>query len=220
VSRRAWVILVGVVAVIIIGSLTFLTNSGTPRPMTYGDIGTELGTGRIERPEIGFAVTTPPGWHAWEPSTRFQDWWGADEVVHLWMEPANDRAEWWMGTCGVGEACTRERMVEAGGQAYCWFVDDTQIARDGEWTGLSTPLELAAGGLSEEDGWLELSTAVEDLPSGQAGVIEVVDPNGWQQTVHHHTDGERWFRHICGVLDSDVDPRSIAESFEFLPTAG
>ena len=82
----------------------------------------------------------------------------------------------------------------AGGEAWCWFVDDSRVARDGKWASLSIPLELAANGLSEED--------------------------GWQQTVHHHTDGERWFRHTCGVLDSDVDPRSIAESFEFLPTAG
>ncbi|MEX1335857.1 MAG: hypothetical protein AB1Z66_11200 [Candidatus Limnocylindrales bacterium] len=216
-SRRAWATILVIVALIIVGSFAFLQTSGSPRPTTYGDIGTELGSGRIERPEPGFAVTTPHGWTAWEPSTDFQDWWGAGTVVHLWLEPAPEADEWWMGTCDIGEDCTLERMVEAGGEAYCWIVDDTELATDEGWSGPAVPASLTATGLAGQPGWTAIDTTLEVLPSGEAGLVRGVDPNGWSQHIWHLSDGGHWFRLLCGVLDGDVEPRSIAESFEFLP---
>ena len=47
-------------------------------------------------------------------------------------------------------------------------------------------------------------------------MFEAVDPNGWEQSIHHLTDGDRWLRLICGVLDSDVEPGSVARTLEFL----
>mgnify|MGYP001816886466 FL=1 len=221
-SYRAWGTIIVVVALLIVGSLVFLQTSGSPRPSTYEDIGTELGSGRIERPEAGFAITTPPGWRAWAPSTDWQDWWGAGAVVHLWMEPASDAAEWWMGTCDIGEECDLERMVDAGGHAYCWVLDDTELAAEADWTSPALPAGKTASGLAEQQGWTEIGTAVEALPSGEASVVRAVDPNGWSQEMWYLTDGDRWYRLICGVLDSDVEPRAIAETLEFrpIPTAG
>lgn len=219
-SYRAWASIIIAVALTILGSFLFLQSIGTVRPSTYEDIGTEHGGGRIERPDVGFAITTPAGWSAWEPSTGWQDWWGADTVVHLWLEPASEAETWWMGTCDMGEECTRERMVEAGGEAYCWIVDDTEFAAEAEWSGPAMPAALTATGLAEQEGWTEIGTALEELPSGEASMVRAVDPNGWPQQVWHMTDGERWFRLICGVLDGDTEPRQIAEAFEFLPPPG
>lgn len=217
-SRRAWTTIVVVVVLIIAGSLVFLQTSGAPRPTTYSEIGAELGSGHIERPGPGFAVTTPPGWTAWAPSTDFQDWWGAGTVVHLWMEPAGQTEDWWMGTCGIGEDCTLERMVAAGGEAYCWIIDDSELAAEDGWSGPAVPAALTADGLAEQPGWTDLEASLEVLPDGTAGLVRGVDPNGWSQQVWHFNDRERWFRLLCGVLDSEVEPRAIAETFEFLPT--
>ncbi len=221
VSYRAWATILVVVGVIIVGSLWFLQSSGSPRPTTYEEIGTELGSGRIERAEHGFAVTAPAGWTAWEPSTGFQDWWGAGTWVRLWMEPTPTAGtqEWWMGTCGIGEDCTLVRMVEAGGEAFCWIVEDDEIAAELGWNSPAEPAEQTATGATDELGWSEVSTAVEDLPSGEAAMVRAVDPNGWPQEIWHFRDGERWNRLLCSMLDSDIEPRSIAETFEFLPLA-
>ena len=217
---RAWATIIVVVALVILGSFLFLQSSGTQRPSTYEDIGSELGSGRIERPDVGFAITAPNGWSAWEPSTGWQDWWGADTVVHLWLEPGSDSETWWMGACDIGEECTRERMVEAGGEAYCWIVDDTELAAQAEWSGPAMPAALTATGLAEQEDWTEIGTALEELPSGEASMVRAVDPNGWPQQTWHMTDGDRWFRLICGVLAGDTEPREIAETFEFLPLPG
>ena len=218
VSYRAWGTIIVVVALIIGGSMLFLQSSGSARPSTYGDIGTELGDGRIERLDIGFAVTAPPGWTAWQPSPAFQDWWGAGTWVHLWMEPAPVTDAWWMGTCDIGEECGYERMVEAGGEAYCWIVDDTDLASEQAWGTVSTPAESTASGLAGQEGWSDFDTAVEQLPNGAASVVRATDPTGWPQEIWHLSDGKRWYRVLCGILDSDVEPATIAESFEFLPT--
>lgn len=220
VGYRFWAAIVVVVALIIVGSFFFLETSNSPRPRTYDDIGSELGSGRIVRPEQGFAVTTPPGWMAWEPSTGFQDWWGADTVVHLWMEPAAETETWWMGTCGIGQRCTHERMVEAGGEAYCWIIDDTELANEAAWSGPATPAAQIATGLAAQEGWSEVGTAIETMPNGEAAMVRATDPNGWPQQMWHVTDGDRWFRLMCGLLDSDVQPRTIVESLEFLPVSG
>jgi hypothetical protein len=214
-----WGTVVVVVMLIIIGSAFYLQSSGTPRPRTYADIGMALGGGRVERPDPGFAITIPPGWQAWAPSTGWQDWWGADTVVQLWLEPSSDAETWWMSTCDVGEECTRERMVEAGGEAYCWVLDDTALAVEAEWKGPPDPAAATAGGLAEQDGWTQVGTAATELLSGEASMVRAVDPNGWPQEMWHVTDGDRWFRLICGMLDSDIEPRSIAETIEFLPLA-
>ena len=218
-SRRAWATLIAVVAFIIAGSLYFLQASGAARPSAYGDIGLEVGRGRIELPDAGFALTAPPGWLAWDPSTGFQDWWGADQVVQLWLEPAGDDETWWMGTCGIGEQCTRERMVEAGGEAYCWVIDDTELAAEAGWNSSAVPAALTATSLAEQGGWTDIRTANVELPAGRASVVRGVDPNGWLQEMYYLNDGERWFRLICGVLESDVEPISVAETFEFLPAS-
>jgi hypothetical protein len=217
VSYRAWGTIIAIVALMIVGAMLFLQTSGSARPTSYADIGTELGDGRIERSDIGFAVTTPPGWTAWQPSPAFQDWWGAGTWVHLWMEPAPTRDTWWMGTCDIGEACAYERMVAAGGEAYCWIVDDTDLASEQAWGTVSTPAESTASGLAGQEGWSDFDTAVEQLPNGAASVVRATDPNGWPQEIWHLSDGERWYRVLCGILDSDVEPATIAESFEFLP---
>jgi hypothetical protein len=220
VSARAWATVVVVALIIIGGSLYFMQNSGSPPPSTYDDIGIELGSGRIERPEHGFAVTTPPGWTAWEPSTGFQDWWGADTWVRLWMEPEPTSEAWWMSACEIGEECTLERMVGAGGRAFCWVVDDTELAAEAGWSGPAVPAERTATGVAAEDGWSDISTAVDELPSGEAAMVRAVDPNGWPQEIWHLRDGERWNRLLCSMLDHDVDPRSIAETFEFIRDNG
>ena len=219
VSYRAWAMVMLVVTLVIIGSIYFLQTTGEPRPETYEDIGVELGGGRVDRSEHGFAVTLPPGWTAWEPSTGFQDWWGADTWVRLWMEPAptSQSEEWWMGGCGIGEQCTLERMVAAGGEAFCWIVDDTELAAEAGWATPAIPAAQTATGVATQDGWSEIGTAVEDLPSGEAAMVRAVDPNGWPQEIWHLNDGDRWNRLFCSMLDSDVEPRSIAETFEFLP---
>ena len=217
VSYRAWGTIIVVVALIIGGSVLFLQSSGSPRPTTYADIGTELGDGRVERQDIGFAVTTPPGWTAWQPSPSFQDWWGAGTWVHLWMEPTPVSDEWWMGTCDIGEECAYERMVAAGGEAYCWVVDDTEFAAEAEWSDVRVPAVETATGLADLEGWSVFETALEELPRSTASVVRAVDPNGWPQEIWHLTDGERWYRILCGILDSDVEPAGIAESFEILP---
>ena len=216
-SYRAWGTIIVVVALIIVGSVVFLQTSNSPRPSTHEDIGTELGGGRIELPDAGIAITTPSDWTAWRPSTSWQDWWAAGTVVHLWMEPSSDAEEWWMGTCGIGEDCTLDRMVAAGGEAYCWIVDDTELAAEAEWSGPASPAARTAAGLAEQEGWTEIGTALEQLPSGEASVVRAVDPNGWPQWMWHLTDGERWSRLICSVLDGETDPRAIAETLEFLP---
>ena len=218
VSYRAWATIIILVAMIILGSIWFLQTSGSPRPSTYEEIGTELGSGRIDLAEHGFAVTTPEGWTAWEPSTDFQDWWGANVWVRLWMEPTPEPGteEWWMGTCGIGEECTLERMVEVGGEAFCWVVDDSELAAEADWDGPATPAELTATS-AEEQGWTEVSTAVEALPSGEAAMMRATDPNGWPQEIWHLSDGERWHRVFCSVLDSDVEPIQVAQTFEYLP---
>ncbi len=217
---RFWAAIVVVVALIVMGSLVFLQANNAARPSTYDDIGNNLGSGRIERPEQGFAVTTPPGWTAWQPSTDFQDWWGAEAVVHLWMEPTPETETWWMSTCGLREECTLERMVAAGGQAYCWILDDTELAAEAEWSGPSIPAAQVATGLASQEGWSEIGTATAELPVGEGAMVRAVDPNGWSQQMWHLTDGDRWFRLMCGVLDSDVEPRAIAETFELLPISG
>ena len=125
-----------------------------------------------------------------------------------------------MGACDIGEECKRDRMVEAGGEAYCWIVDDTELAAQAEWSGPAMPAALTATRLTEQEGWTEIGTALEELPSGEASMVRAVDPNGWPQQTWHMTDGERWFRLICGVLDGDLEPRTIAETFEFLPLPG
>jgi len=220
VSSRAWVTLVVVALIVIAGSLTFLQDRGLPRPTTYDDIGTELGGGRVERTEAGFAITAPDGWLAWEPAPAFGDWWGADSVVELWTEPAGD-GEWWMGACGVGEDCTRDRMAAAGGQAYCWVVDDTARARDAGWTDLAEIAAATAAGLARQEGWTGIGTAVEERPDGMtAAMVHATDPNGWDQTIYHLNAGERWFRLVCGVIDSTFEPRSVAATFEILPASG
>ena len=56
--------------------------------------------------------------------------------------------------------------------------------------------------------------------SGEASMVRAIDPNGWPQQMWHMTDGDRWFRLICGVLAGDTEPREIAETFEFLPLPG
>lgn len=33
----------------------------------------------------------------------------------------------------------------------------------------------------------------------------------------HLTDGQRWLRPWCGHLETEIDPRSIAETIECLP---
>lgn len=213
---RFWAVTFIVVGLVIGASIIFLQTSGAPRPSTYDDIGADLGGGRVERPDVGFAVTAPPGWTAWEPSTGFQDWWGAETRVYLWMEPGATTEEWWMGTCGIGEQCTYERMVEAGGEAYCWVVDDTELAAEADWNSPAIPAALTARGLAEQEGWTAVGTAVEELSDREAGMVRAVDPNGWPQQFWFLTDGDRWFRLMCGVLDSGVEPRSIAETFEFL----
>lgn len=217
VGYRFWAVILIVVAVIIVGSLYFMQTSGSPRPATYADIGIELGSGRIEYPEHGFSLTTPPGWAAWEPSTGFQDWWGADGLVRIWMEPAPQTDAWWMDSCDIGDECTLERMVEAGGEAFCWIVDDTELASEAGWSSPATPARLTATGVAEQEGWSEISTVVDDLPSGEAAMVRAVDPNGWPQEIWHLSDGDRWNRLFCSMLDSDVEPRSIAETFEFIP---
>mgnify|MGYP001811938795 CR=1 FL=1 len=216
-STRAWGTILVIVALLTVGSLVFLQNRGAPRPSTYEDIGTELGSGRIERPDVGIAVTTPAGWAAWQPSTDFQDWWNAGTWVHLWMEPEATTDEWWMGTCDIGQDCDLERMVTAGGEAYCWVADDTELAAEAGWRSPATPARDIAAGLAAQEGWSAIETAVEELPNGEASVLRAVDPNGWQQEIWHLTDGARWYRVLCGVLDSDLQPRTLSETFEFMP---
>ena len=82
------------------------------------------------------------------------------------------------------------------------------------------PAALTATGLAEQEDWTEIGTALEELPSGEASMVRAIDPNGWPQQMWHMTDGDRWFRLICGVLAGDTEPREIAETFEFLPLPG
>ena len=49
-SYRAWTFLIVVLAILIVGSLYFLQVGVPSRPTTYDDIGTELGSGRVEQP--------------------------------------------------------------------------------------------------------------------------------------------------------------------------
>lgn len=214
-STRAWATILVIVVGLIVVSLVFLQTVNPPRPTTYAEIGPELGSGRIERTEQGFAVTTPEGWTAWAPAASFQDWWGSDRVVQLWMEPAAESETWWMSACGIGDECTRERMVEAGGEAYCWILEDTELAEELGWSGPDDPMGLTVE-TAEREEWTDVRTATEELPAGTAGVFEAIDPNGWEQSIRYVTDGERWLRLLCGVLDSDVEADSIARTLEFL----
>ena len=217
-SYRAWTFLIAVVAILIVGSLYFLQVGVPSRPTTYDDIGAELGSGRVEQPAAGFAITTPEGWLAWEPSHDFQDWWGASQVVRLWMEPRSEADDWWMADCGIADDCTREHMIAAGGEAYCWVIEDTATARDDGWTEVATPVDLSTAALTA-DGWTDVTGSTEALPNGAAGFVSATDPNGWRQSFISVSDGDRWLRLICGVLDSDVDPLTIASTLEFLPAA-
>ena len=215
-SLRAWLTILAVVVVIIVGSLFFLQNANEPVPTTYEEIGAEIGSGRIERAEAGFAVTTPEGWRSWDPSTTFQDWWGAGTLMLLWMEPAAETEEWWLSACSVGEECTRERMVEAGGEAYCWYIDDTELAGEEGWSDPVAAAEILTTAFEDDGNWTDVRTTSTDLPSGPAGIVSATDPNGWQQVIYHLSDGDRWYRQICGLLESDLDPGTVAATFEFL----
>ena len=116
-----------------------------------------------------------------------------------------------------GEVRSTPITLLAAAAAFIGSQIDTELAAEAGWSGPAMPAALTATGLAEQEDWTEIGTALEELPSGEASMVRAIDPNGWPQQMWHITDGDRWFRLICGVLAGDTEPREIAETFEFLP---
>lgn len=161
--------------------------------------GLVIASGRIERPEDGFALTFPDDWRV-EAFTSEQ----ADEAFAGTMLEGRTRA----GLAGV-DADTGEG---------CGLLDATVFVREvAGWTSVHDAAPEGARNLLSMPEWVETSSTVVSLPVGQVARIDAVG-DGAYQTQYLFTDGDRWLFLNCSADERRDDGwPPIAETFEFLP---
>jgi hypothetical protein len=163
--------------------------------------GTVIESGRIERPEDGFAITFPDTW-----------------TVESFTPEQLDAA--FAGTMLEGRALLSLAGVDADTGEGCGLLDATVFVREvPDWTSVHDAASEGARNLLSMPEWVETSGTVVSLPVGQVARIDAVG-DGAYQTQYLFTDGDRWLFLNCSAAERRDDGwLSIAETFEFLPAA-
>jgi hypothetical protein len=149
----------------------------------------DLMTGRIERPERGFAVTFPDGWEVWESTDELQ--------LELWGElPYDDE--------------TPLLFAQHQSGAWCQVADFTDYAMS--WPAM-TSVEEAADTYALESA----KVWAADTPAGEVGRSTGIHESGWVNEVFIYIHDERWIGLFCNGPAATDDLVAIGDGFEVVP---
>jgi hypothetical protein len=174
-----------------------------PNPVT-GSVPSSpvLGSGRIERPEEGFAITVPDDWTVEE----------VDPAAHAWLFDSLDPAERALRTTVLW-------ADQPDSDGFCTIVDFTRLAEEPPpWTSVEAATASYWFASESNPEIVRTESSIEDLPAGRVGHIIAADTDDWTYGAYYFTDGDAWLYLECWSPDPPEDEwLSVAQSFEFLP---
>ena len=197
---------ISAIAVVIGTGYIFWAVSSSIGPSLH--LGADLGSGRIELPGAGFAVTFPGHWVARETTPE------TDEVVFQDLEQGQ-RANQTM-------VLSAEPPTLLGPAEICMVVDFTTFAElPPRWTSVDDATAAFFAGTSEDPtkDRESMRSSFHDLAVGRAGHISGDWVDGGTYDMYFFTDLDAWFFLECQSFGQLPEDRwlSIAETFEFLP---
>jgi hypothetical protein len=103
---------------------------------------------------------------------------------------------------------------------WCVVVDFTRLVRsDPDWTSLDDVIAGFMLLMEEDSRWESLESTLIDLPVGRTGrIVRSVRGQARRVSTYYFTDSDAWFYLECVSEPSRGRWRSIAKTFEFLPT--
>ena len=163
------------------------------------DVGPVIGSGRIERPEHGFALTFPASWTVQEATPE-----GAQTILGEEVLPE-----------GQSIVLAAERLGRSG---TCFVLADDPSVRD-DPTLLATYASTSEMELSEGGWYDEVDRTPVDLVAGPGWRLDASNET-WTSSVYVLRGPGAIYALVCRAADPPEGRwLSIAETFEFLPDA-
>ncbi len=163
-----------------------------------------IGSGRIEQPEHGFAMTFPVGWTVEEAAEDF------DAIMDAEPDP---------------RVAALRRIVlwaeQTGADGYCSVEDLTALAQaPPPWTTVGAAARDIWSGWRDDPRVTDARRALVGLPAGRTGHIWGAGTDGMSGDAYIFTNLTSWVSLECWSTSPPADRwRSIAESFAFLAPA-
>jgi hypothetical protein len=191
------------------GSGALLAQEPASEPVGFG--------GRIEVPEVGYAITAPDGWVSIRPSAE-----DVDSITDALQDIDADLAATVEEAlaAGVGfSLLTFGPYDEASGfRENC---NVTDLPSDGTPVDVAVASDAAVVAEMGDQVSSGPETALLDLPAGKVGRLDFgMSFPGFEtmQAVYYFTDGSTYMLLTCTHVERPEDDwLSIAETFEFLP---
>ena len=169
-------------------------------------LGADLGSGRIERPEAGFAVTFPDVWVVSEATPE------TDEFMFGDLEQQQQANQTTVVLAELPSLLSRDKV--------CMVVDFTPLAElPPRWKSVDDATAAFWAGISEASDSEGVRSSYHVLDAGRTGHVSGDYADGGTFDMYFFTDLEAWFYLECQSAEPPPADRwlSIAESFEFLP---